>query len=421
MASSSGRANPSGGKDSSRRACIVQLRGQIFLKRGRDGPVHGGNPWIFSQAIARLEPSDLAAGDCVEVRAAGGDPLGFGYYNPRTTIAVRMLAFDFDVAPAAIVRHRLEGAIAFRQRIIPPETNCYRLINGDGDGLSGVVVDRYDDVLVLQLLTAGAERMRGELLEQLGERSAPRAILERSAGAVRRQEGLEDRSGLAAGTAVREVLVSEHGVRVMVDVEHGQKTGYFLDQRENRHRVMRLARGARVLDAYCYAGGFALAALAGGAAEVTAIDTSAGALASARRNFDLNRHDASRHTLIQTEVPQYLAAGGRKFDLVIIDPPPFARSVKDAARAGHLYVELNRLAMEAVAPGGSLLTFSCSAHFTGADFARAVHLAQSRARRDFRLVERLGPGPDHPIRLGHAEGEYLTGLWLADLGRRAGV
>jgi 23S rRNA (cytosine1962-C5)-methyltransferase len=394
----------------------MELRGQILLKPGRDGPVHGGNPWVFSQAIARIEPVGLAAGDGVEVRAANGQVLGYGYYNPRTTIAVRLLAFDFTVAPTAIVRHRLEQAIAFRKRIILPETNCYRLINGDGDGLSGVLIDRYDDVLVIQLLTEGADRMRAELLGHLSDLFGPRAIYERSAGAVRRQEGLDDRTGLVSGNAVEEVLVSENGVHLMVDLEHGQKTGYFLDQRENRRRVMGLARGARVLDAYCYAGGYGLAALAGGAAEITAIDTSAAALASARRNFELNQHDASRYSLIQAEVPQYLATSGRKFDIVVIDPPPFARSAKDSARAGRLYVEINRLAMEAVAPAGSLLTFSCSAHFIGADFARAVHLAQTRARRDFRLVERLGPGPDHPIRLGHAEGEYLTGLWLTDLG-----
>lgn len=387
-----------------------------MLKPGRDAPLHGGNPWVFSQAIARLEPADLAAGDGVEVRDAAGQPLGFGYYNPHTTIAVRMLAFNLAVPPAAIVRHRLKAALAMRQRIIPPGTNCYRLINGDGDGLSGVVVDRYDDVLVVQLLTAGAERMRGELLEQLTARIAPRAIFERSAGAVRRQEGLDDRVGLVAGAVVQEVVVSEHGIQVTVDLEHGQKTGYFLDQRENRRRVKEFAGGARVLDAYCYAGGFALAALAGGAAEVTAIDTSAGALALARRNCELNHHDPRRYTLIQTEVPHYLAAGPRQFDLVVVDPPPFARGIKDAPRAGHLYVELNRLAMNAVAPGGSLLTFSCSAHFAGSEFVRAVHMAQNRAGRAFRLVERLGPGPDHPILLGHAEGEYLTGLWLTDLG-----
>lgn len=387
-----------------------------MLKPGRDGPLRGGNPWIFSQAIARAEPAALAPGDGVEVCAADGYPLGFGYYNPRTTIAVRMLAFDMRVAPAAIVRHRLVAALALRARVIPPETNCYRMVNGDGDGLSGVVVDRYDDILVMQLLTAGAERMRDELLERLGELIAPRAIFERSAGAVRRQEGLDDRAGLAAGGAVGEVLVSENGIRVMVDIEHGQKTGYFLDQRENRRRVTRLARGARMLDAYCYAGGFALAALAGAADEVTAIDSSAPALACARRNFELNGHAPSRYTLVQGDVARYLGACERKFDLVVMDPPPLARGVKDAARAGQLYVELNRLALNAVAPGGALLTFSCSAHFVGADFARAAQLAQGRARRNFRLIERLGPGPDHPVLLGHPEGEYLSGLWLADLG-----
>jgi 23S rRNA (cytosine1962-C5)-methyltransferase len=394
----------------------VQIRGRIFLKPGRDGPVHGGNPWIFSQAIARTEPGEMRAGDGVEVRDATGQPLGFGYYNPNTTIAVRILAFGMAVPPSAIVRHRLEAALTLRQRIIPPATNCYRLINGDGDGLSGVVVDRYDDVLVLQLLTAGAERMRGELLEQLTARLEPRAILERSAGAVRRQEGLDDRVVLAGGTAVQEVVVSEHGIQLAVDLEHGQKTGYFLDQRENRRRIGAIARGAQVLDAYCYAGGFALAALAGGAVTVTAIDTSASALTSARRNCELNHYDSNRLIFIQTETPQFLATSGQQFDLVVIDPPPFARSIKDATRAGHLYVELNRLAINAVAPGGSLLTFSCSAHFAGAEFMRAVHMAQNRARRTFRLIDRLGPGPDHPVLLGHAEGEYLTGLWLTDLG-----
>jgi 23S rRNA (cytosine1962-C5)-methyltransferase len=393
----------------------VQLRGRIFLKPGRDRPLRGGNPWIFSQAVARVEPSELAAGDGVEVCDSTGQPLGFGYYHPKTTIAARMLAFDLAVPPAAIVRHRLEAAIALRERIIPPLTDCYRLINGDGDGLSGVVVDRYRDVLVVQLLTVGAERMRDELLAQLAARLAAHAILERSAGAVRRQEGLPDRVEVMAGRVIHEVTVSEYGIRMTVDLEHGQKTGCFLDQRENRQRVRAIARNKRVLDAYCYGGGFALAALAGAAAEVIAIDSSSRALDLARRNRELNEHEGDRYTLLQADVLDYLAAAPRRFDLVVIDPPPFARSRKDAERAGRLYVELNRLAMNAVAPGGSLLTFSCSAHFAGLDFVRAVHLAQTRVRRTFRLTERLGPGPDHPVLLGHVEGEYLTGLWLTDL------
>lgn len=401
--------------DAARTTASVKVRGRVVLKPGRDGPVRGGNPWIFSQAIARVEPADLAPGAEVEVYDAGGDTLGFGYYNPRTTIAIRMLAFDHRVEPAALVAHRFAQAIAYRRRIIAADTNCYRLLNGDGDGLSGVVADRYDDVIVLQLLTAGAERLRDELIRLLSAELAPRAILERSQGAVRRQEGLADRVGLISGPPVSEVVVCENGIRLVVDLEGGQKSGSFLDQRDNHRRVKHLAAGARVLDAYCYAGGFTLAALAGGAQEVIAVETSARALESARRNLELNPHASGRAALIQQDALEYLAADHGKFAVVVVDPPPFARSVKDSLRAGHLYVELNTLAMRAVAPGGSLMTFSCSAHFGGEDFLRAVRIAQGRSRRNFRLVERLGPGGDHPVMLGHAEGQYLTGLLLADL------
>ncbi|MGH7838003.1 MAG: class I SAM-dependent rRNA methyltransferase, partial [Candidatus Binataceae bacterium] len=339
----------------------------------------------------------------------------FGYYNPRTTIAIRMLAFDHAVSPAAIVAHRFAQALAHRRRIIPADTNCYRLINGDGDGLSGVVADRYDDVVVLQLLTAGADRLRDELVTLIKEALAPRAILERSQGAVRRQEGLDDRVGAICGTLVSETVVSENGIRLLVDLESGQKSGSFLDQRDNRRRVQSLASGGRVLDGYCYAGGFTLAALAGGAREVVAVETSARALEAARRNLELNGHARGRAALIQQDALEYLAADHGKFDVVVIDPPPFARSLKDAVRAGRLYVELNTLAMRVVAPGGSLMTFSCSAHFAGEDFIRAVRIAQARSRRNFRLLERLSPGADHPVMLGHAEGQYLSGLLLADL------
>jgi 23S rRNA (cytosine1962-C5)-methyltransferase len=392
----------------------VRLHGRIVLKGGRDGPVRGGNPWIFSQAIARAEPPDLAAGDGVDVCDAAGDSLGFGYYNPGTTIAIRMLAFDHSVAPPDIIGHRLEQAIAIRDRVIRSDTNCYRLINGDGDGLSGIVADRYDDVIVLQILTAGAERIRDELIECMRQRLAPRAIFERSQGAVRREEGLADRVGALIGGPPGEIDVRENGLRLIVDLEQGQKSGYFLDQRENRRRVQQIADGGRVLDAYCYAGGFTLAALAVGAREAVAIDTSVRALGWARRNLELNGC-SGRVELIHDEAFNYLAADHGKFDVVVIDPPPLARSAKDVARAGHLYATLNTLAMRAVAPGGWLMTFSCSAHFAGEDFLRAVRIAQSRARRNFRLIERLGPGPDHPVMLGHAEGEYLTGLLLAEI------
>jgi 23S rRNA (cytosine1962-C5)-methyltransferase len=272
----------------------------------------------------------------------------------------------------------------------------------------------------VQLLTAGAERMRNEIVEHLKSMISPRAIFERSQGAVRRQEGLEDTVGMIAGAAagevsVNEIRVSENGTKMIVDLEHGQKSGAFLDQRENRARFGALAAGARVLDLCCYTGGFALHALKGGAAEVVAVDTSAHALDLAQRNLELNGYPASAVRLVHGEAGIFLGKRNERFDLIVLDPPPFARSRADARRAEHLYVELNALALGALNPGGFLMTFSCSSHFCGEDFVRAVRIAEGRSGRRMRLLARLGPGPDHPVLLGHPEGEYLTGVLLRDL------
>ncbi len=394
--------------------------GRIFLKKGRDGPIRGGNPWVFSQAIDRVEPSAIEAGARVWVLDAAGATLGHGYCNPATTIAVRMLALGGEPGPAEIIGWRMERAWKLRESVIGADTDCYRMLNGDGDGLSGVVVDRYGDVAVVQLLTAGAERMRNEIVEHLKSMISPRAIFERSQGAVRRQEGLEDTVGMIAGAAagevsVSEIRVSENGIKMIVDLEHGQKSGAFLDQRENRARFGALAAGARVLDLCCYTGGFALHALKGGAAEVVAVDTSAHALDRAQRNLELNGYPASAVRLVHGEAGIFLGKRNERFDLIVLDPPPFARSRADARRAEHLYVELNALALGALNPGGFLMTFSCSSHFCGEDFVRAVRIAEGRSGRRMRLLARLGPGPDHPVLLGHSEGEYLTGVLLRDL------
>jgi 23S rRNA (cytosine1962-C5)-methyltransferase len=393
----------------------VKIAGRVILKKDRDGPVRGGNPWIFSQAIARTEPAELAPGEGVEVFDMAGERLGFGYFNPAMTIALRMLAFGDGVEPARIIPYRMRRALDLRHRIIASDTNCYRLINGDGDGLSGVVVDCYRDIAVVQLLTAGADRMRTEIVEVLGKLLAPRSVLERSYGAVRRQEGLADRGGILAGETAATTAVTENGIELLVDFEHGQKTGYFLDQRDNRALLGKLARGARVFDGYCYSAGFALAALRGGAKQVVAADTSARALEWARRNFELNHWAPQCYELVHGEAAQYLARNGDHFDIVVLDPPPLARSLRDAPQATHLYTDLNRVAMQAVADGGFLMTFSCSAHLRGPDFLRAVRTAASRAGRNFHLLGRLGPGSDHPTMLGHSEGEYLTGFLLGDM------
>jgi 23S rRNA (cytosine1962-C5)-methyltransferase len=389
--------------------------GRIYLRSGRDGPVRGGNPWIFSQAIARVEPANLAAGARVRVCDCGGELIGVGYYNPHTVIAIRMLAWGETPPLSGILARRIDRASELRRRFVDGGTNSFRLVNGDGDGLSGVVVDRYADVLVVQLLTAGADAMREELVAALTSRFSPRAILERSQGAVRKQEGLEDRAGLLAGEAVHEVIGSENGLKFVADLTRGQKTGAFLDQRENRALAKSLSAAAQVLDACCYGGGFTLAALQGGAKQVIAIDTSARALGLLRRNLTLNGYDEKMVDAVHLDAGEFMAAASRKFDLVVLDPPPLARSRADGERAGRLYSELNALAIKLLASGGRMLTFSCSAHFRGDDFVHAVRIGQAKARRNLRMLARLGPGRDHPVLLGHGEGEYLTGLLLADL------
>jgi 23S rRNA (cytosine1962-C5)-methyltransferase len=388
---------------------------RAILKRGREGPVRGGNPWIFSQAIDRIEPPSPEAGALVTVHDPSGALLGMGYCNLATTIAIRMLAWGETPAIEELVARRLKSALEMRRRFIRGDTNAYRLINGDGDGLSGLVVDRFGDVLVVQILTAGADRMRATIVAALIELLHPRSIIERSHGAVRKQEGLDDHFAVLAGESVTETIALENGIKIRIDFEHGQKTGYFLDQRDNRAIAGSIASGARVLDAFCYQGGFSLAALAGGASKVVAVDTSARALEIARQNLELNKYPASAVDLVHAEAGKFMAETANRFDLIVLDPPPLARSRGDAERAGRLYVELNSVAMRALAPGGRLMTFSCSTHFRADDFVRAVRFAASNAGRTLRLVAHLGPGADHPVLVGHGEGEYLTGLLLADL------
>ncbi len=388
---------------------------RAILKRGREGPVRGGNPWIFSQAIDRIEPPSPEPGAPVTVHDAAGALLGVGYCNPATTIAIRMLAWGEAPAIEELVARRLKGALELRRRFIRADTDSYRLVNGDGDGLSSLVVDRFGDVLVVQILTAGADRMRATIAAALNELLHPRSIIERSHGAVRKQEGLDDRAAVLAGEALTETIAAENGIKIKIDFEHGQKTGYFLDQRDNRALFSAIASGARVLDAFCYQGGFSLAAIAGGASRVVAVDTSARALEMARQNLELNEHPAGAVEFVHGEAGKFMAETPDRFDLIVVDPPPLARSRSDAERAGRLYVELNSVAMRALAPGGRFMTFSCSTHFRADDFIRAVRFAASNAGRNLRLIAHLGPGPDHPVLLGHGEGEYLTGLLLADL------
>lgn len=383
----------------------------LFLKAGKDRPVRFGHPWIFSGALREIDPS-IAAGSLARIRAADGEVLATGYVNPRCAIAVRIVARGDVTVDSAFVGERVAQAAALRHNLITDDTDAYRLINGEGDGLPGVIVDRYADTLVLQLLTAGAERLRGDILDALRRTVAPRALHERSEGSVRSTEGLEARVETLLGDPPVEKEIRENGRRYVVTPGAGQKTGLFLDQRPNRALVGSLARGRRVLDAFSYAGGFAVHAGTGGATHVIAVDRSREAVAAIERNWHLNALAAGALTSVQGDVNRYLRETDEQFDLLVLDPPALAKHRKDVPSASRAYKDLHIWAFRRAAPGALLATFTCSQHVDAELFRKIALGAAVDANRSVQLLHHLGPGPDHPIALGHPEGEYLHGLLL---------
>lgn len=369
-----------------------------------------GHPWVFAGAIANLDPT-LPAGAIVRVEAVDGALLGIGSVNPRCAIAVRLLTRREERIDSAFVRQRVSAALALRSQIVPTETDAYRCINGEGDFLPGVVVDRYGDTLVLQCLTAGAAAMQAEIVAALVAAIATRTIFERSAGSVRREEGLADVERVLYGEPLPDrLIIREHGHRFIVDVRHGQKTGLFLDQRDNRHLAKTCAAGRRVLNAFAYTGGFAVYAAAGGAREVVSVESSPRALALARENWQVNALPADRGQFVDADVFRYLRESGEPFDLLILDPPALVKHRTEVARGARAYKDLHLQALRRAAPGALMLTFSCSTHVDAVLFRQIVTGAAADARREVRVLRHLGPGPDHPTNVAQIEGEYLTGL-----------
>jgi 23S rRNA (cytosine1962-C5)-methyltransferase len=384
---------------------------RIVLKPGREGPVRAGHPWIFSGAIASgLDGAE--EGEPVRVVSARGTFVAAGYCHPRTSIAVRVLTWDDEPIAAALIGRRLDEALALRQTMLSPELRAYRVVNGEGDRLPGVVVDRYEDFLVMQLLTAGAARLRSELVAALIERFSPRGIFERSEGGVRNEEGIGGARGVVWGEEPPpRLVIEEAGARFLVDVLHGQKTGFFLDQRASRARVRQLASGRRVLNAFAYTGAFAIVAALGGANEIVSVDTSRPALALAEEAWAENRLPAVGRFVV-ADVFDFLRAGAERWDLIVLDPPPFVRRRRDLQPGLRGYKDLNLQALRRLAPGGWLLTCSCSQHLSRATFREVVAAAAADAGRPAVVVEETGHPPDHPVALAHSEGEYLKVLLL---------
>jgi len=386
--------------------------GKLILKPGREKSLKRRHPWVFSGAVAKLQ-GEPGAGDTVEVHSATGEFLALAAYSPQSQIVARVWDWKKRAIDGAFFEERVKRALEQRRALLETgAAGALRLVHGESDGLPGVVADRYGDTVVVQLTSAGAERWRETIADALLQAGGVRRIWERSDAEVRALEGLAPvTAALRGAREPTRITVAENGLEFGVDLEHGHKTGFYLDQRDNRRRARTLARERDVLDGFCYSGGFALNALAGGARSVTAMDSSADALGLARENAERNR--LAGVNWIEGDVFQRLRKfrdEGKRFDLVVLDPPKFAPTATHAPKAARAYKDINLLAFKLLRPGGLLMTFSCSGGVSPDLFQKIVAGAALDAGVDAQIIERLGPGADHPVALNFPEGDYLKGL-----------
>ena len=396
----------------------------IRLRAGKERSLLRRHPWVFEGSIAR---GSADPGETVRVEDAAGAFLAWGAFSGTSMIRVRAWSFDESerIAPAFFQR-RVERALALRARL-PINSTGVRLVHGEADGLPGLVVDRYGETLCAQFLSTGVERWKDTLVDALLQATGLTRLYERSDASVRALEGLPETTGWLRGNDGKdgntEVAITENEWHVTLDIAHGHKTGFYLDQRDNRAHFARWVGtlGVQsVLNAYCYTGGFTVAALAGGAANVTSVDSSAPALERVQAHVRLNGFDATRNECVDADVNQFMRSSlqaGRRFDAIVLDPPKFAPTAAHAERAARAYKDINRLALMLLSPGGLLFTFSCSGGVGPELFHKIVAGAGIDAGVDAAIVQRLEASCDHPTTIEFPEGEYLKGLALV---KRAG-
>ncbi len=388
---------------------------KVTLKTRREKAILRRHPWIFSGAVESVT-GDPNLGDVVEIHAADGRWLARGAYSPHSQIRVRVWTWNQEeVVDADFIHNRIILSIKARDEIgIPKSTNAYREVHGESDGIPGLIVDRYGDYRVVQFLSVGVERWKDDIIETLSSHGGCVGIYERSDVDVRALEGLEPRSGNLVGEEPpQRIQIHEGERRYLVDVRNGQKTGFFLDQRENRGLATNWIRGGDVLDCFCYSGGFTVSVLGAGAERVTAVDQSKTALALAEENVRLNGFPVGKVEFLAEDVFQSLRKfrdRGRSFDAVILDPPKFAATTAQVDRAARGYKDVNLLAFKLLRVGGYLLTFSCSGGVTPQLFQKIVADAALDAGVDAVIVGWLSQGSDHPVKVYFPEGRYLKGL-----------
>ncbi len=385
----------------------------VRLRDAKERSLQRRHPWVFESSVAsgKADP-----GETVRVVSHAGEFLAWAAYSPASKIRLRAWSFiESERIDAAFFARRIEQAIAMRARLAV-DSDGVRLIHGEADGLPGLVVDRYGDTLVAQFLAVGVERWKAPIVDALLRATGLDRLYERSDAGSRVLEGLEPRTGWLRGDGATELAIAEHGLRYAVDIAAGHKTGFYLDQRDSRLRFTRTVCRfglKRVLNCYCYTGGFSVAALAGGAEHVTGVDSSAPALVRAAHNVALNGFDAARHETLDADVNQTLRSlreQGARFDAIVLDPPKFAPTLAHAERAARAYKDINRLAFGLLAPGAMLFTFSCSGGIAADLFHKIVAGAGLDAGVDGYVHARLGAAPDHPMTVTFPEGDYLKGL-----------
>ncbi len=387
----------------------------IYLVKGREKSLRRRHPWIFSRGIHKVEGKP-GLGETVDVYSADGQWLARGAYSPNSQIRVRVWTFNKkQMIDTQFFIDRITEAKALRDTLAKRDgLTGYRLIAAESDGLPGITIDKYDNYLVCQLLSAGAESQRESLVEALIACFPECNIYERSDVSVRKKEGLKERTGVLHGdTPPPSVVIEENGVKISVDIVGGHKTGFYLDQRDSREAAVKYVNGKRVLNCFCYTGGFGLYALKGNAEQVINVDVSQPALDTAQQNAKLNGFDLEKAQFINADVFKLLREyreSGELFDVVIMDPPKFAESKAQLNGACRGYKDINMLAMQILKPGGTLLTYSCSGLMDNGLFQKIIADAALDALRSVQFVERFEQAADHPIDTAYPEGFYLKGF-----------